>query len=49
MSELKALKNRYEPWKGLCADVDDLETLQELATDAVPDVPALGGAQRFFH
>jgi peptide chain release factor 2 len=34
MSSLKALKNRYEPWKGLRAEVDDLETLHELATEA---------------
>jgi peptide chain release factor 2 len=34
MSELKGLKSRYEPWKQLCADVDDLETLCQLAAEA---------------
>ena len=34
MSELKGLKNRYEPWNELCAEVDDLETLYELAIEA---------------
>ena len=34
MSSLKALKNRYEPWKGLRAEIDDLETLHELAMEA---------------
>jgi peptide chain release factor 2 len=34
MSELKSLKNRYEPWKQMRADVDDLETLCQLATEA---------------
>jgi peptide chain release factor 2 len=34
MSCLKGLRNRYEPWKGLCTDVDDLEVLHELATEA---------------
>jgi peptide chain release factor 2 len=34
MSELKGLKNRYEPWKELCAEVDDLEILHELAMEA---------------
>jgi peptide chain release factor 2 len=33
MGELKALKNRYEPWKELRAGVDDLVTLYELAND----------------
>jgi peptide chain release factor 2 len=33
MEELKALKNRYEPWKALVADVDDLKTLCELAAE----------------
>ena len=34
MGELKALKNRYEPWKELRAGVDDLVTLYELAHEA---------------
>jgi peptide chain release factor 2 len=34
MSELKSLKNRYEPWKELCVEVDDLEALHELAVEA---------------
>jgi peptide chain release factor 2 len=34
MSELKALKNRYEPWKSLHAGIEDLEALHELATEA---------------
>ncbi len=31
MGDLKALKARYEPWKALVADIEDLEVLQELA------------------
>jgi peptide chain release factor 2 len=34
MSELKSLKSRYEPWKDLRAEIDDLETLHELALEA---------------
>jgi peptide chain release factor 2 len=34
MGELKALKARYEPWKALVADIEDLEVLQELAGEA---------------
>jgi len=34
MLEMKSLKNRYEPWKTLCTEVDDLETLYELAAEA---------------
>jgi peptide chain release factor 2 len=34
MGELKALKRRYEPWKELKAEIDDLETLQDLAVEA---------------
>ena len=34
MSELKGLRQRYEPWKSLNAAVEDLETLYELATEA---------------
>jgi len=33
MGELKALKNRYEPWKELRAETDDLSTLLELAAE----------------
>jgi len=31
MGELKGLKNRYEPWKKLHKEMEDLETLYELA------------------
>jgi peptide chain release factor 2 len=34
MGELKVLKRRYEPWKELKAEIDDLEALQELAVEA---------------
>jgi peptide chain release factor 2 len=34
MGELKGLKGRYEPWKSLLADLEDLHTLHELATEA---------------
>jgi peptide chain release factor 2 len=34
MGELKALKARYEPWKSLKAEFEDLETLYELACEA---------------
>ena len=34
MTELKGLRNRFEPWKALNAAIDDLETLHELATEA---------------
>jgi peptide chain release factor 2 len=34
MGELKALKARYEPWKGLFAEIEDLQTLYELAREA---------------
>ena len=33
MGELKSLKNRYEPWKKLQREMDDLGTLWELASD----------------
>ncbi len=33
MAELKALKSRYEPWKDLSAEIDDLEVLLELAEE----------------
>ncbi|GHU30717.1 peptide chain release factor 2 [Spirochaetia bacterium] len=34
MSELKSLKSRYEPWRKLQADAEDLAALYELATEA---------------
>ncbi|MDR0683677.1 MAG: peptide chain release factor 2 [Spirochaetaceae bacterium] len=34
MTELKTLKNRYEPWKALVAEIDDLSTLFDLAEEA---------------
>ena len=34
MGELKALKNRYEPWKNLKAEAEDLAALLELANEA---------------
>jgi len=34
MGELKALKNRYEPWKNLKNEVEDLAALLELANEA---------------
>jgi peptide chain release factor 2 len=34
MGELKALKSRWEPWKGLKADAEDLQALLELAVEA---------------
>ena len=34
MTELKGLRNRYEPWQALRAGIEDLETLHELATEA---------------
>ena len=34
MGELKALKNRYEPWKALRCEMEDLETLFELSSAA---------------
>jgi peptide chain release factor 2 len=33
MAELKALKARYEPWKDLEAEIDDIEVFFELAED----------------
>ncbi|MFZ5367219.1 MAG: peptide chain release factor 2 [Spirochaetota bacterium] len=32
MNEIKALKNRFEPWKDLVAEIDDLEVLYQLAS-----------------
>jgi peptide chain release factor 2 len=34
MGELKSFKARYEPWKALKAEIDDLETLYELSAEA---------------
>jgi peptide chain release factor 2 len=34
LSSLKALKARYEPWKALLAEAEDLEALYELASEA---------------
>ena len=34
MGELKALKNRYEPWQNLKAEAEDLSALLELANEA---------------
>jgi peptide chain release factor 2 len=34
MGDLKALKSRYEPWKSLRSEIDDLTVLYELATEA---------------
>ncbi|GHT56974.1 peptide chain release factor 2 [Spirochaetia bacterium] len=34
MGELKSLKNRYEPWKSLHAEIEDLGVLWELAAEA---------------
>jgi peptide chain release factor 2 len=34
MGELKALKSRYEPWKALRAEVEDLKALYDLALEA---------------
>jgi peptide chain release factor 2 len=31
MSEIKALKTRYEPWKEILREIEDVEVLQELA------------------
>ncbi|MDR2607804.1 MAG: peptide chain release factor 2 [Treponema sp.] len=42
MTELKALKNRYEPWKNLHAGIEDLEVLHELAMEAGDEGEAAG-------
>jgi peptide chain release factor 2 len=42
MTELKALKNRYEPWKSLHAGIEDLEVLHELALEAGDETEAPG-------
>jgi peptide chain release factor 2 len=42
MGELKALKNRYEPWKALHGEVEDLWALYELAREAGEEAEAPG-------
>jgi peptide chain release factor 2 len=42
MGELKALKNRYEPWKALRAGIEDLKTLYDLALEAGDEGEAPG-------
>jgi peptide chain release factor 2 len=42
MTELKSLKNRYDPWKALKSEIDDLETLYELACEAGDESEAAG-------
>jgi peptide chain release factor 2 len=42
MTELKTLKSRYEPWKSLRAEIDDLETLCALAVEAKDESEAAG-------
>jgi peptide chain release factor 2 len=37
MGELKTLRRRYEPWKALLREVDDLDALYELAQEAKED------------
>ena len=33
LSDIKILRNRIEPWKKLIKDIEDLETLYELAVE----------------
>jgi peptide chain release factor 2 len=40
MGELKALKNRYEPWKALYGEIEDLRALYDLATEAGEEAEA---------
>jgi peptide chain release factor 2 len=42
MAELKSLKNRYEPWKELRAEIDDLAVLHELALEAADEGESAG-------
>jgi peptide chain release factor 2 len=37
MGELKALKNRYEPWKALHGEIEDLCALRDLALEAADE------------
>ena len=41
-ASLKSLKNRYEPWKELRTEIDDLETLHELAVEAADESESSG-------
>jgi peptide chain release factor 2 len=42
MGELKALKARYEPWKGFFAEIEDIQTLYELAREAGDESESAG-------
>jgi peptide chain release factor 2 len=42
MTELKSLKNRYEPWRTLRAEIDDLEALYELAAEVKDESESAG-------
>ena len=42
MSELKGLKNRYEPWKSLKAEIEDIEVLFGLASEAADESESAG-------
>jgi peptide chain release factor 2 len=42
MGELKALKARYEPWKGLYSEILDLQTLYELAGEVRDESESAG-------
>jgi peptide chain release factor 2 len=42
MSRLKVLRGRYEPWKQLAAEAEDLETLHSLATESGDEGEAAG-------
>ena len=42
LMSLKALKNRYEPWKEMRSGIDDLETLHELAAEAGEESESAG-------
>jgi peptide chain release factor 2 len=42
MGELKALKNRYEPWKALRAEIGDLAALYDLAREEGEEAEAPG-------
>jgi peptide chain release factor 2 len=41
MAELKTLKSRYEPWKNLRVEIDDAQTLYELAGESHDESEAL--------
>jgi peptide chain release factor 2 len=42
MGELKALKSRYEPWKALYGEIEDLRALYDLAMEAGEEAEAPG-------